>query len=185
MSIKKNTSFNSIYDSFFARVTSDMYMELLEVDTFNMLQDLLINSIPRFEFPRFDIFNYEEGYQEIGTYCGVESGGKEVPAVLWIGGTFNLQLTQEEINILSLNMVIEWLIQQLTTTENTRMKFSGSDFKFTSQANHMAKLKNLIDASKQDSFHLQRLYKRRISTKQGMRSSFGSIMETPSYGYKI
>lgn len=186
MSIKsKNTSFNSIYDSFFGRVTSDMYMELTEVDTFNMLQDLLINSIPRFEFPRFDVFNYEEGYREEDTYCGVESNNVEVPATLWVGGTFNMQLTQEEINILSLNMVIEWLGQQLTTTENTRMKFSGSDFKFTSQANHMAKLKLLIDAADQDSFHLQRLYKRRKRTADGMQSTLGQIMETPSYGYKI
>ena len=29
--------------------------------------------------------------------------------------------------------------QQLASVENTRMKYSGSDFKFTSQANHMAK----------------------------------------------
>ena len=186
MSIKlKNTSFNSIYDSFFGRVTSDMYMELSEVDTFNMLQDLLINSIPRFEFPRFDLFDYEEGYQDVSTYCGVESNGIEVPATLWVGGTFNMHLTQEEINILSLNMVIEWLGQQLTTTENTRMKFSGSDFKFTSQANHMAKLKMLIDAADQDSFHLQRLYKRRKITANGVRSTLGQIMETPDYGYQI
>ena len=114
MSIKlKNTSFNSIYDSFFGRVTSDMYMELSEVDTFNMLQDLLINSIPRFEFPRFDLFDYEEGYQDVGTYCGVESNGIEVPATLWVGGTFNMHLTQEEINILSLNMVIKVFINKI------------------------------------------------------------------------
>ena len=162
-----------------------MYMELTEVDTFNMLQDLLINSIPRFEFPRFDVFNYEEGYKEDSTYCGVESNNEEVPALLWIGGTFNMPLTQEEINILSLNMVIEWLGQQLTTTENTRMKFSGSDFKMTSQANHMAKLKLIIDAAQEDSFHLQRLYRRRVRTAHGMQSTFGQIMETPDYGYKI
>lgn len=185
MSIKINTSFNAVYDSFFARVTSDMYMELLEVDTFHMLQDLLINSIPRFEFPRFDIFDYELGYLDGGTYCGVESGGVEVPATIWVGGTFNLSLTDEEVNILSLNMVIEWLGQQLTTTENTRMKYSGSDFKFSSQANHMAKIKLILDAAKEDSFHLQRLYKRRIRSANGMRSTFGTIMETPDYGYKI
>ena len=49
----------------------------------------------------------------------------------------------------------------------------------------MAKLKLLIDAAKQDSFHLQRLYKRRLSTAGGMKSTLGQIMETPNYGYKI
>ena len=177
MSIEqKNTSFNSIYDSFFGRVTSDMYMELTEVDTFNMLQDLLINSIPRFEFPRFDVFDYEEGYKEEDTYCGVESNMEEVPAVLWIGGTFNMPLTQEEINILSLNMVIEWLNQQLTTTENTRMKFSGPDFKMTSQANHLQKLLTTLTECRRDSLHMQRLYKRRKIGTDGTYQSNWSVL---------
>ena len=159
---KKPTSFLTIYDAFFSRITDDMYMELTEEDTYSILQDLLITSLPRFEFPRIDIFDYEEGsWGYLGEYEGVESDNKEVTAYGWIGGTFNIELTLEEINIIALNMVIGWLGQQLDTTENTRMKYSGSDFKFTSQANHMAKLKVLIDAQKADSIHLQRIYKRR------------------------
>lgn len=178
-----NTSFITIYDSFLARITSDMYMELTEMDTVRMLQDILINAIPRFEFPRFDIFNYEEGHwEDFGTYCGIESDNKEVPATAWVGGAFNTLLTQEEINIISLNMVIEWLGQQLDTTDNTRMKYSGSDFKFTSQANHMAKLKVLIDAHQKDSVHLQRIYKRRKFTSSGAQSTMGQIVSKPDYG---
>ena len=67
-----------------------------------------------------------------------------MPVTGWVGGFFNVELTDEEINILALNMVIEWLGQQLDTTNNTRMLYSGSDFKLTSQANHMAKLKVMI-----------------------------------------
>lgn len=177
------TSFITIYDSFWGRVTDDMYLELTELDTLEMLQDLLLNALPRFEFPRFDIFDYELGtWQGLGTYCGVESDDKEVPVAGWVGGAFNSALTDEEINIIALNMVIEWLAQQLDTTENTREKFSGSDFKFTSQANHMAKLKVLIDAQKQDSVHLQRIYKRRRFTKDGAQSTMGDIVSKPSYG---
>ena len=184
--LTKGTSFATIYDSFLARVTSDMYMELSELDTFEMLQELLINAIPRFEFPRFDIFDYEEGMLlSVGTYKGIESNNIEVPATAWVGGSFNSILTTEEINILSLYMVVEWLGQQLASTENTRLKYSGSDFKFTSQANHMAKLKTLIDAEKQDGFHLQRLYKRRKLSNGKIHSAFGQIMEVPQYGYKI
>ena len=177
------TSFITIYDSFWGRVTDDLYMELTELDTLEMLQDLLINSLSRFEFPRFDIYDYEYGtWQGMGTYRGIESDDKEVPVTGWVGGAFNCLLTDEEINILALNMVIEWLLQQLETTENTREKFSGTDFKFTSQANHMAKLKVLIDAQKQDSFHLQRLYKRRVFTKDGAQSTMGKIVAKPTYG---
>ena len=181
----KMTPFSAIYDSFLERVTSDMYMELTELDTLKLLQGLLINAIPRFEFPRFDIFDYEVGFLEEGTYCGVESDGEEVPAICWIGGSFNSALTQEEVNILSLNMVVEWLGQQLATTENTRMKYSGSDFKLTSQANHMAKLKVMIDAYKADCFKLQRLYKRRKVVNGQIQSTMSQIMEGPAYGYQI
>ena len=179
------TSFAIIYDNFLTRVTSDMYMEFTELDTYEVLQELLIAAMPRFEFPRFDIFDYEEG-MILGTfYCGVESNGEEVPATKWVGGSFNANLTQEEINILSLCMVVEWLGQQLTTTENTKMKYSGTDFKFTSQANHMAKLKVMIDAYKTDCFKLQRLYKRRKVVDGKVQSTMSQIVEVPNYGYKI
>ena len=181
--VNTTTSFMTIYDSFLARITSDMYLEFTEIETLEMLQDLLLNAIPRFEFPRFNIFDYEIGYWEsLGTYEGIESDNKEVPATGWVGGAFNTLLTDEEINILALNMVIEWLGQQLDTTENTRMKYSGSDFKFTSQANHMAKLKVLIDAQKQDSIHLQRLYKRRKVVSDSVQSTMGQIVSKPTYG---
>ena len=182
--INATTSFTTIYDSFWGRVTDDMYLELTELDTIEMLQDILINSLSRFEFPRFDIFDYEYGTWQVldEPYKGIESDNKEVPVTAWVGGAFNCQLTDEEINIIALNMVVEWLLQQLETTENTREKFSGSDFKFTSQANHMAKLKVLIDAQKQDSLHLQRLYKRRIFTKDGAQSAMGQIISKPTYG---
>ena len=184
--LTKGTSFATIYDTFLARVTSDMYMELTELDTFELLQELLINAIPRFEFPRVDIFDYEEGVLTgVGTYTGVESDNVEVPATAWVGGSFNNTLDIEEINILSLYMVVEWLGQQLASTENTRLKYSGSDFKFTSQANHMAKLKTLIDAAKQDGFHLQRLYKRRKRIDGKVQSTLGQIMEVPGHGYQI
>ena len=183
------TSFLTIYDAFFSHVTDDMFTdsELTEEDTYLMLQDLLVNNLSRFEFPRFDIFDYELGsWTYLGEYCGVESDNQETTAYGWIGGSFNIQLTDEEINIIALNMVVGWLGQQLDITENTRLKYSGSDFKFTSQANHMAKLKVLIDAHKADSLHLQRIYKRRIRTADGaIQSTMGSIMTTPTYGYKI
>ena len=74
-------------------------------------------------------------------------------------------------------MVVEWLGQQLASVENTRMKYSGSDFKFTSQANHMAKILTLKQDYEREGFHLQRLYKRRKRDENGiMRSTFDSIM---------
>ncbi|MGN0992907.1 MAG: hypothetical protein ACI4PE_03210 [Bacilli bacterium] len=45
------------------------------------------------------------------------------------------------------------------------MKYSGSDFKFTSQANHMQKLLTIKKDYEREGFHLQRLYKRRVADK--------------------
>ena len=151
--LESPTPFSDIYKSFLSKITDDMYMELTEEDTEKMLFELFESALPHFEFPRVDIFSYDEN-------------------------GYNIHLSKEEINIISTYMVVEWLGQQLASVENTRMKYSGSDFKFTSQANHMAKLQSLKTNYIQKGFHLQRLYKRRKANENGiMCSTFGSIME--------
>lgn len=182
---RTTTPFSMIYDSFLSKITDDMYMELNELDTFRMLQELLTTAIHKFEFPRFDITDFEESYvEDEGMYCGVESDYFCTKALIYGGGCFNSALTPEEINIISTYMIVEWLGQQLASVENTRMKYSGSDFKFTSQANHMSKLLNLKSDYEREGFHLQRLYKRRLKDENGIiRSTFGSIMEVSTHDF--
>ena len=152
---ESSTPFSDIYKSFLSKITDDMYMELTEEDTESLLYDIFLSALPHFEFPRVDIYSFSD-----------EMGG------------YDIQLSKEEVNIIATYMVVEWLGQQLASVENTRMKYSGSDFKFTSQANHMAKLQSLKTNYEQKGFHLQRLYKRRKAGENGiMRSTFGSIME--------
>ena len=185
MDNSNTTPFSYIYDYFLTKITDDMYMELTESDTKSMLEDLLMAAMPKFEFPRHNLLNnYESTYiEEVSTYCGVDSDNKEVPAIIYGGGCFNVALTQEEINILATYMIVEWLGQQLASVENTRMKYSGSDFKFTSQANHMQKLLSLKKDYEREGFHLQRLYKRRaISNKDGRIISTLDIIMAPLDG---
>ena len=172
------TPFSIIYNSFLSKVTDDMYMELTELDTFRLLQELLISALYKFEFPRKDITNYELNHiEETVIYKGVESDNKEVYADIIGEGQFNVLLSVEEINIIATYMIVEWLGQQLASVENTRMKYSGSDFKFTSQANHMQKILAIKKDYEREGFHLQRLYKRRIADKNGvMRSTFGKVV---------
>lgn len=178
MSNSNTTPFSIVYDSFLSKVTDDMYMELTELDTFRILQELLFSALPKFEFPRKDLTNYEESYiEDEGIYNGVESDNKDAVVFFYAGGCFNVVLTPEEINVISTYMIVEWLGQQLASVENTRMKYSGSDFKFTSQANHMQKLLAIKKDYEREGFHLQRLYKRRIADKNGiMRSTFGKVV---------
>lgn len=183
MSTNNTTPFSIIYDNFLSKITDDMYMELTELDTFRLLEELLINALPKFEFPRVDLNLYElEEFVDEETYTGVEAvdaegNPYECKTLLFRGGHFNVFLTQEEINIISTYMIVEWLGQQLASVENTRMKYSGSDFKFTSQANHMQKLLAIKKDYEREGFHLQRLYKRRIVGKNGrMRSTLGKLV---------
>lgn len=119
------TPFYEVYNSFLSKITDDMYIELTELDTFSLLQDLLISAIPKFEFPRVNIDSYEEGFIENEDYRGVESNNVKVKASIQAGGHFNTLLSAEEINILSTYMIVEWLGIQLASVENTRMKYSG------------------------------------------------------------
>lgn len=177
------TPFSKVYDSFLSKITDDMFLELTELDTFRMLEDLLVAAIHKFEFPRVDLTNHElDELSEVTQYTGVESEGITVTAYVYTGGQFNNPLSAEEINILSIYMIVEWLGQQLASVENTKMKYSGSDFKFTSQANHMAKILQIKKDYEREGFHMQRLYKRRKADENGiMRSTFGIIMEEPTW----
>lgn len=108
MNNQMNTPFSYIYDSFLSKITDDMYMELNELDTYRMLEELLMSAVHKFEFPRFDITDFEMAYvDDVGTYSGVESEYMEAPVIIYGGGHFNVALTHEEINILSTYMIVE------------------------------------------------------------------------------
>lgn len=68
------TSFSLVYDSFLSKITDDMYLELTELDTFRMLEELLLSAIEKFEFPRIDLCDYELfEITDQTTYSGAES----------------------------------------------------------------------------------------------------------------
>ena len=175
------TQFSEIYNRFLNKITDDMYMELTPEDTIKDLRNLLIDAIPGFEFPRKVIDDYvletlvvEENETKpddfiIGVICDElpEDADDEIPEVLIERSHFNAELTSEEINILAILMMCAWLNRQVASIENTRMKYSGTDFKMTSQANHLSKLLSLLAECQRQSHHMQRLYKRRYTDENG------------------
>ena len=184
------TQFSAVYNRFLGQITDDLYLELTPEDTLKDLQNLLINAIPGFEFPRKNLYDYTIEVREIGedeltpddfilgTVWDDLDDTLETPNVLVDKSRFNVELSPEEINILALLMKQGWVQRQVTSIENTRMKYSGSDFKMTSQANHLSKLLTLLEESRRDSFHMQRLYKRRKLAAGGYQSNWSSLMET-------
>lgn len=161
-----------------------MYTELTPEDTIRDLRSLIIEALPGFEYPRKNLFDYVIS-QRIIDEPDV-SGDDFVIGILWDNpeepidqrprvvieqSYFCDSLTSEEINILAILMMIGWLQRQITSIENIRMKYSGSDFKMTSQANHLSKLQSLLGECQRQSHHMQRLYKRREITSDGTYQS--------------
>ena len=189
----EGTPFSAIYNCFLGKITDDMYMELTPEDTIKDLQRLLIQDIPGFEFPRKNLDSYEIKVVQmkedevlpddfiIGViWNDLSDNTVDVPDVIVEKSAFAEELTSEEINILALLMKQGWVQRQVTSIENTRMKYSGSDFKMTSQANHLQKLLSLLEESRRDSFHMQRLYKRRIKDRDGHYESNWSVLREKS-----
>lgn len=178
------TPFTKVYNRFLGKITDDMYIELTPEDTIKDLQNLIIDAIPGFEFPRKNLMDYEiktavkredELVSDdfvIGVVWGtIPEDDAQIPNVIIEQSSFAAELTEEEINILALLMMCAWVNRQVASIENTRMKFTSSDFKMTSQANHLSKMMNLLTEVQRQSFHMQRLYKRRKITTDGTYAS--------------
>lgn len=150
------TSFDTMEDFFLAGITDDMYMELSEEDTEAILDEILIAALPSFEFPK----------------------QPQLHNIDLENRTFTVDLTQEEMMIIRQYMIVEWIGYQLATVDNIRQKYSGSDFKFTSQASHMKQLVAMRQDYERRGFHLQRLYCRRTLNDEGKYvTTFDTIME--------
>ena len=159
-----------------------MYMELTPQDTIKDLQNLLIDAIPNFEFPR-QMMDYkllmrqiDKDTTDIRGFIVTDPNGNGYEDA----SAFSADLSSEEINILATLMLGGWLQRQVTSIENIRMKYSGTDFKMTSQANHLGKLLTLLAEVQRQSKYLQRLYKRRRTSTDGTVTSNWSILREDS-----
>ena len=187
------TPFVDIYNRFLGKITDDMYVELTPQDTIRDLRNMLIDAIPGFEFPRHNLYDYviqtevkdEDKVLTTDFILGMlwdempEDSLNATPRVVVEKSEFAAELTSEEINILAILMMTAWVQRQVTSIENTRMKYSGADFKLTSQANHLSKLQSLLNECHRQSHHMQRLYKRRKIIDNGeYRSNWSVLRET-------
>ena len=170
-----------------------MYVELTPQDTIRDLRNMIIDAIPGFEFPRCNLYDYvitqeiknQDEVDDEDFVIGIvwddleEDVLDDAPPVVIEKSEFKADLTSEEINILAILMMCSWLQRQVTSIENTRMKYSGSDFKMTSQANHLSKLLSLLSECQRQSLHMQRLYKRRKLDDNGnYKSNWSILLET-------
>ena len=191
-----STPFVDVYNRFLGKITDDMYVELTPQDTIRDLRNMLIDAIPGFEFPRHNLYDYviqtevkdEDKVLTTDFILGMlwdempADSMNAVPRLMVEKSEFAAELTSEEINILAILMMTAWVQRQVTSIENTRMKYSGSDFKMTSQANHLQKLLTLLNECHRQSHHMQRLYKRRKIIDNGeYRSNWSVLRESSTF----
>lgn len=182
------TKFVDVYNRFLGDITDDLYIELTPQDTHKDLLNLLLNALPEFEFPRINLMNYTINTSEVLTeelsqddFIIMENDDQT--GYIIDNSVFEDDLTQEEILIIAKIMLNNWLQRQITSIENIRMKYSGTDFKMTSQANHLSKLITLQDKVKQQIHHYQRLYHRRRLNDDNKYESNWDVFKRTNYYY--
>ena len=112
------TQFSAVYNRFLGQITDDLYLELTPEDTLKDLQNLLLNAIPGFEFPRKNLLHYcidvvikplSEEQEEDFVLGPVLEENDDVPKILVDNSYFAEDLTSEEINILAILMLQNWV----------------------------------------------------------------------------
>lgn len=125
------TSYETVYDAFLSKILEDEWGFWTEEEIKQDLRSLLEGAIPWFKFPRVSLDRGDDGFEN--------------------------DLSNEEIQIIATYMKCEWLNRTILTWENIKPLYEERDF---SQANLLAKFKDMLEAEKYNALKLERVYYR-------------------------
>ena len=129
------TPYSKIYSRALAKIT-DYDLALVPDDDFQlMLKGWLHSAIAKFRKCASDLSNRDDELE-----------------------VFNVDLVDEEMEILSLLLVCEWLEPQINSVTLTHQMFGGKEEKFYAQANQLAELKALRNDTRTEARKLMRDY---------------------------
>ena len=126
------TSVQAVYDAFLTKMLEDEWLNWTDEENQQDWRALLDSAIPYFKFPRVSL-------EIVDDYFVDEN------------------ITNVEIQILATYMKCEWLNRTILTWENVKPLYVERDF---SQANLIAKLKDLLDREEYKALKLERIYYR-------------------------
>jgi hypothetical protein len=129
------TSYDVIFRRFLNRITDYDLPLLPEEDLDEMMCGWLTSAIANFTRCKSDLSNRDDEAQ-----------------------TFNADLTNYEIEVLSLYMVCAWLDQKINSVLLTNQFIGGKESNYYSQANQLSQLKALRDATFTEARKLPRDY---------------------------
>lgn len=129
------TPYSKIYSRALAKIT-DYDLALVPDDDFQlMLKGWLHSAIAKFRKCASDLSNRDDELE-----------------------IFNNDLVDEEVEILALLLVCEWLEPQINSVTLTHQMFGGKEEKFYAQANQLAELKALRNDTRTEARKLMRDY---------------------------
>ena len=130
------TSFDVVYTAFLSKILEDEWEGWTTAQVNADLFTLLEGAIARFKFPRVSLEYTSQGFTDT--------------------------LTNDEVQILACYMKCEWLNRTILTWENVKPLYEERDF---SQANLLAKFKQMLEAEEYKALKLERIYYRSYDSK--------------------
>ena len=137
------TSYEVVYDAFLSKLLEDEWGFWTEEEIKQDLRALLEGAIPWFKFPRVSLNRGDDGFEN--------------------------DLSNEEIQILATYMKCVWLNRTILTWENIKPLYEERDF---SQANLLAKFKDMLESEKYNALKLERVYYR---SRDGKSFKYGKL----------
>jgi len=128
------TPYDNIHNRVIRKISDRDLLELLQLDA-TYLDDFLYSALVNFRTSKVDLSDRNETNRE-----------------------FNDTLSEIEEEILGLFEVIEWLTPQIYSIDLLKQNMSTKDYKLTSQANHLEKLKILLEESQIRAERLRIIY---------------------------
>jgi len=137
------TPYSNIYARFMRKITDYNLAELVQETAEEIIKGYLISSIAKYNNCEQDLNNRDD----------------EVD-------TFNITLTEKEEEILSINMVVEWLNPKILTDENIKLLITNKNWQTYSPGNLLKELQNVRKTFKSEVNNLINAY---ISTVERIR----------------
>ena len=129
------TQYSTLYEKCLSKIEDPTLAMLPEEDLENMLHGYLMSAIAKHRKCEHDLSDRDEELKQ-----------------------FNFDLSDLEIEILSILMTREWISQRLNSVTNVMQVFGGKEEKWFSQASHIKELREMDDRLRLEAQQLSRDY---------------------------
>ena len=129
------TQYSTLYEKCLSKIEDPTLVMLPEEDLENMLHGYLMSAIAKHRKCEHDLSDRDEELKQ-----------------------FNFDLSDLEMEILSILMVREWISQRLNSVTNVMQVFGGKEEKWFSQSSHIKELREMDDRLRLEAQQLSRDY---------------------------